>query len=55
MRFLHPSSGAQNCTYSIVYFVKTLLLPATVMEEMEQNVVNEVFGVVAAYAVKYHY
>ena len=29
-RFLRPSSGAQNCIYSIVYFVKPLLLPATV-------------------------
>ena len=30
-RFLHPSSGAQNCIYSIGYFVKPLLLPATVV------------------------
>ena len=29
--FLCPSSGAQNCIYSIGYFVKPLLLPATVM------------------------
>jgi len=27
--FLRPSSGAQNCIYSIGYFVKLLLLPAT--------------------------
>ena len=33
-RFLCPSSGAQNCIYSIGYFVKPLLLPATVVEEM---------------------
>jgi hypothetical protein len=35
MQFLRPSSGAQNFIYSIGYFVKTLLLPATVVEEME--------------------
>ena len=28
-RFLRPSSGAQNCIYSIGYFVKPLLLPPT--------------------------
>ena len=31
------SSGAQNCTYSIRYFVKSLLLPVTVVEEMERQ------------------
>ena len=31
MRFLRPSSGAQNCIYSIGYFVKPLLLPSTVV------------------------
>ena len=30
-RFLRPSSGAQNWIYSIGYFVKPLLLPATVV------------------------
>ena len=30
-RFLRPSSGAQNFIYSIGYFVKPLLLPATVV------------------------
>ena len=34
-KFLRPSSGAQNCIYSMGYFVKTLLLPATVVKEME--------------------
>ena len=34
-RSLHPSSGAQNCIYGIAYFVKTLLLLATVVEEKE--------------------
>ena len=34
-RFLRPSSGAQNCIYSIGYFAKPLLLPATVVEEMK--------------------
>ena len=34
-RFLRPSSGAQNCIYSIGYFVKPLLLPATVMDDLE--------------------
>ena len=29
------SSGAQNCIYSIGYFVKPLLLPATVAEEFQ--------------------
>jgi len=32
-RFLCPSSGAQNCVYSIGYFVKILLLTATVVED----------------------
>ena len=31
-RFLRPSSGAQKCIYSIGYFVKLLLLPATVVK-----------------------
>ena len=35
MQFLRPSSGAQNCIYSIGYFVKSLLLPATVVEGLE--------------------
>ena len=30
-RFLRHSSGVQNCIYSIGYFVKPLLLPATVV------------------------
>ena len=30
-RFLRPSSGARNCVYSIGYFVKPLLLHATVV------------------------
>ena len=34
-RFLRPSSGVQNCIYSIGYFVKPLLLSATVVEDME--------------------
>jgi hypothetical protein len=34
-RFLHPSSGAQNCLCGIEYFVKPLLLPATVVKDME--------------------
>ena len=38
-RFLRPSSGAQNCIYSIGYLVKPLLLPATVLEELELQAV----------------
>ena len=34
-RFLRPSSGAHICIYSIGYFVETLLLPATVVEEFQ--------------------
>ena len=34
-RFLRPSSRAQNCIYSIGYFVKPLLIGATAVEEME--------------------
>ena len=37
-RFLCPSSGAHNCIYSIGYFVKPLLLAATVVEELELHV-----------------
>jgi len=37
-RFLHTSSGSQNCMYRIVYFVKPLLLPATVVEGLELTV-----------------
>ena len=37
-RFFRPSSGARNCIYSIGYFVKPLLLPATVVEEIELQV-----------------
>ena len=43
-RLLRPSSGAQNCTYSIGYFVKTLLLPSTVMEEMRSISSTRVAG-----------
>ena len=39
-RFLRPSSGALNCIYSIGYFVKPLLPPATVVEEMELTVAS---------------
>ena len=35
--FLRPSSEAKNCIYSIGYFVKILLLPATVVEKLERN------------------
>jgi len=31
-RFLRPSSGAQNCTYSFRY-CRPILLPATVVED----------------------
>ena len=43
-RFFRPSSGAQNCTYSIEYFVRPLLLPATVVEELELTVVGSSKG-----------
>ena len=36
-RFLRPSSGAQNSIYSNGYFVKTLLLPTSVVEEVEPS------------------
>ena len=39
-RFLHSSSGAQNCIYSMGYFVIPWLLPATVVEELELRVCN---------------
>ena len=32
-RFLRPSSGAQNCIYSIGYFVTPVLLPAIVVAD----------------------
>jgi hypothetical protein len=31
-----PIIRSSNCIHSIRYFVKTLLLPATVMEEMDE-------------------
>jgi len=34
-QLLRPSSGAQNCIYSIGYSVKSLLLPATVVEDLK--------------------
>ena len=36
-RFLRPSLGAQNCIYSIGYFVKPLLLPATVVPSLPRQ------------------
>jgi len=45
---LHVSGGSsanhqelKNCMYSIVYFVKPLLLPATVMEEKEFHLLHD--------------
>jgi hypothetical protein len=43
-RFLRPSSGVQNCIYSIGYFVKPLLLPATVVEGMGLTVAGSSKG-----------
>ena len=45
-RFLHPSLGAQNCIYSIGYFVKPLLLPATVSSNSSTTVAGSSKGAV---------
>jgi hypothetical protein len=34
-RNLRPSSGAENCTYSIGFFFKLMLLPAANVEQLE--------------------
>ena len=39
-RFFRPSSGAQNCIYSIEHFVKPLLLPATVVAGSSKGFTN---------------
>ena len=44
-RFLRPSSGAHNCTYSFRYSQPTLLLTAT-MDEMEQNSISSMTAAV---------
>ena len=41
---IRPSSGVQNCIYSIGYFVKPLLLPAIVVEELEMTVAGSSKG-----------
>jgi len=46
-RFLRPSSGAHNCTYSLRYCQPILLLAATV-EEMELTHVSSISSTVAA-------
>ena len=43
-RFHRPSSGAQNCIYSIGYFVKPLLLPATVSSNSSTTVAGSSRG-----------
>jgi hypothetical protein len=43
-RFLHPSSGAQNCIYSIGYFVKPLLLPVTVSSNSSKTAAGSSTG-----------
>ena len=42
--FLRPASRAQNCIYSIGYFVKPLLLAATAVEEMDMTVAGSSKG-----------
>jgi len=38
-RFLRPSSGARNCTY-IFRYCQTILLIATIMDEMERSSIS---------------
>jgi hypothetical protein len=44
-RFLRPSSGAQNCTYSVRY-CQTILLPAAIVDEMELRSISSTIAAI---------